>query len=164
MIEQLLQADRLLNVDQVSQARDAYARVVTLDPGNAIAVVGLARCALADGDDREAHALASRALTIDPDNDMARRMEARLAEILAARGEVLERAAPTGGSGSDLRSIVTDDRAGQPTTAGSLTTADTTPAVVTATSREPARPTHAPSASAPYTAARRSLLDRLRGR
>ena len=59
MIEQLLQADRLLIVDQVEQARGVYARVVELDPGNAIAVVGLARCALADGDDRAAHELAA---------------------------------------------------------------------------------------------------------
>ena len=93
MIEQILQADRLLNVDQVEQARDMYARVVALDPGNAIAVVGLARCALAGGDDRGAYELAARALRVDPENDMARRMEARLAEILAARGEPVERAA-----------------------------------------------------------------------
>ncbi len=91
MIEQILQADRLLNVDRVAQARDMYARVVALDPGNAIAVVGLARCALAEGDDRAAHALAAQALGIDPENDMARRMEARLAEILAVRGETVER-------------------------------------------------------------------------
>ena len=50
-------------------------------------MVGLARCALADGNDREAHALAARALAIDPEDDMARRLEARLAEVLAARGE-----------------------------------------------------------------------------
>lgn len=91
MIEQILQADRLLTVDRVAQARDMYARVVELDPRNAIAVVGLARCALAEGDDRGAHALAAKALLIDPENDMARRMEARLAEILATRGEVVER-------------------------------------------------------------------------
>lgn len=87
VIEQLLQADRLLVVDQVQRARDVYARVVELDPGNAIAVVGLARCALADGDDRGAYDLAARALRIDPENDMARRMEARLAEVLAERGQ-----------------------------------------------------------------------------
>jgi thioredoxin-like negative regulator of GroEL len=96
VIEQLLQADRLLNVDQVQQARDVYARVVELDPRNAIAVVGLARCALADGDDRGAYELAARALRIDPENDMARRMEARLAEVLAARGQpVAPLTAPT---------------------------------------------------------------------
>jgi thioredoxin-like negative regulator of GroEL len=91
VIEQILQADRLLTVDRVAQARDLYARVVELDPRNAIAVVGLARCALAEGDDRGAHGLAAKALRIDPENDMARRMEARLAEILAARGEPVER-------------------------------------------------------------------------
>ena len=124
MIEQLLQADRLLIVDQVEQARGVYARVVELDPGNAIAVVGLARCALADGDDRRAHALSVEALRIDPENDMARRMEARLAEILAARSEPVARPLHIAGTGS-------------------------------------AEPRPAP---APTTAARRSVLDRLRGR
>lgn len=143
MIEQILQADRLLNVDQVGQARDMYARVVELDPGNAIAVVGLARCALADGDDAKAYELAARALDIDPENDMARRMEARLAEILAARGEAVERAgAATTPAGADLRPLVTDPPA------ASLTTAD--------------RDTTAAATSTPGQ--HRSLLDRLRGR
>jgi thioredoxin-like negative regulator of GroEL len=93
VIEQLLQADRLLTVDQIGQARELYARVAELDPHNAIAVVGLARCALAEGDDHRAYELAAQALRIDPENDMARRMEARLAEVLAARGEPVERAA-----------------------------------------------------------------------
>jgi alkyl sulfatase BDS1-like metallo-beta-lactamase superfamily hydrolase len=68
-----------------------YERVVALDPGNAMAVVGLARCALADGDDRDAYDLAARALVLDPENDMARRMEARLAEVMAYRGETVSR-------------------------------------------------------------------------
>jgi tetratricopeptide (TPR) repeat protein len=89
MIELLLQADRLLNVDQVDQARATYQRVADQDPQNAIAVVGLARCALARGDDREAYVLAAQALAIDPENDMARRMEARMAEVLTYRGESL---------------------------------------------------------------------------
>jgi len=127
VIEQILHADRLLNVDQIEQARDMYARVAELDPDNAIAVVGLARCALADGDDRGAHGLASRALRIDPQNDMAQRMEARLAEILATRGEPVDR--PVLSSAADVleRSIPV-----------------------------PGAP--------PASAARRSLLDRLRGR
>ena len=134
MIEQLLQADRLLTVDQVEQARGVYARIVELDPSNAIAVVGLARCALAEGDDRAAHELAVRALRIDPENDMARRMEARLAEILATRGEPVGRPGVPPSDGAALRPIVTDGPA------GALSTADA--------SRQ----------------ARRSLLDRLRGR
>jgi thioredoxin-like negative regulator of GroEL len=89
VIEQLLQADRLLTVDQIEQARQMYARVAEADPRNAIAIVGLARCALAEGDDRRAQALAADALRVDPENDMARRMSVRLAEILAARGEPL---------------------------------------------------------------------------
>jgi len=91
VIEQLLQADRYLAVDQVDRAESLYQRVADADPMDAIAVVGLARCALARGDDRKAHSLAARALAIDPENDMARRMEARLAEILAVRGTPVER-------------------------------------------------------------------------
>jgi tetratricopeptide (TPR) repeat protein len=110
VIEQILEADRYLQVDQVERARDAYQRVVDLDPGNGIAVVGLARCALADGDERKAYTLASRALEIDPENDMARRMEARLAEILATRGEPVARP----GSAAtppprEMRPVVTGD-------------------------------------------------------
>jgi len=103
VIEQILQADRLLTVDQVEQARGMYARVVELDPGNAIAVVGLARCALADGDDQGAYELASKALRIDPQNDMARRMEARLAEILATRGETVDGPSPASAAVAPMR-------------------------------------------------------------
>jgi len=138
VIEQLLQADRLLVVDQVEQAREMYARVAELDPNNAIAVVGLARCALADGNDGEAYTLAAKALRIDPENDMARRMEARLAEILETRGEPVERAGP---STSGLR--------GQ----------SAPPAATPTPGPEPP----STSAAAPGPA-HRSLLDRLRGR
>jgi thioredoxin-like negative regulator of GroEL len=89
MIELLLQADRLLNVDQVDQAQATYQRVADQDPRNAIAVVGLARCALARGDDRAAYVLAARALELDPEDDMARRMEARMREVLTYRGETI---------------------------------------------------------------------------
>ncbi len=87
MIELLLQADRLLTVDLVDQADAIYRRVAEQDPRNAIAVVGMARCALARADDHEAYRLAARALEIDPRNEMARRMEARLREVLETRGE-----------------------------------------------------------------------------
>lgn len=143
VIEQILQADRLLNVDQVEQARDMYARVLELDPGNAIAMVGLARCALADGDDARAYELAAQALVIDPENDMARRMEARLAEILVTRGDVVVRVPATATSGGDDRRPIVS---GAP--AASLATAD----------RDPM--SQAVSAPSP----RRSLMDRLRGR
>lgn len=83
----LLQADRLLAVDMTDQADAIYRRVAEQDPRNAIAVVGMARCALARGEDQEAYRLAARALSIDPENDMARRMTARMAEVLAYRGE-----------------------------------------------------------------------------
>lgn len=110
MIEQLLQADRMLNVDQVDRAEAMYQGVSDLDPANAIAVVGLARCALARGDDRRAHELASKALLIDPENDMARRMEARLAEILTMRGERVSRPAASSHQHSrEMRPMITSE-------------------------------------------------------
>jgi hypothetical protein len=146
VIEQILQADRLLSVDQVKQARAMYARVVELDPGNAIAVVGLARCALADGDDQRAHDLAAEALGIDPENDMARRMEARLAEILATRGDDVVRPGAVSSTGGGSRPMVTA------AAAGTLATADAGTASV------PGGPGAAPRPP------QRSFLDRLRGR
>jgi thioredoxin-like negative regulator of GroEL len=144
VIEQILEADRYLQVDQVEKARDLYGRVVELDPGNAIAVVGLARCALADGDDHEAHVLASRALEIDPQNDMARRMEARLSEILATRGEPVERPAAAAAAGAqEMRGVVTE--------------VDTPSAASPAATTPPA-----PQAKEP--AVRKSIFDRLMGR
>ena len=136
MIEQLLQADRLLAVDQVDAAEAIYRRVAELDPMDAIAVVGLARCALARGDDRRAHELAARALEIDPANDMARRMEARLSEILGTRGDPVSRPAAAASSGGmPMRPV-------------------TTPQTTT-----PQGPTPPPTPTA-----RRGLWDRLRGR
>jgi hypothetical protein len=108
VIEQLLQADRLLAVDQVDAAEAIYRRRSELDPMDAIAVVGLARVALARGEDRQAHDLSARALGIDPANDMARRMEARLAEILQTRGELVARpSAATSVDGLPMRPVTT---------------------------------------------------------
>ena len=153
MIEQILRADRYLQVDQVEKARGVYQKVVDMDPGNAIAVVGLARCALADGEDHEAHELASRALEIDPENDMARRMEARLSEILATRGEPVERpraaAAP---SAQEMRPVVTEE----PPAAASPA-----PVSVPVTTASPT-PTLPSKAKEPVV--RKSLFDRLMGR
>lgn len=157
MIEQILQADRYLQVDQVEKARATYQKVVDADPGNAIAVVGLARCALAEGEDARAHELASRALGIDPENDMARRMEARLSEILTTRGEPVERppAAATPDPGQ-MRPMVTG--AAAPPTAPS-----TTAPGAGAAPGKPRPPSPAP-AKTKEPAVRKSLFDRLLGR
>jgi tetratricopeptide (TPR) repeat protein len=91
MIEQLLQAERSLSMGLLDQAEALYRRAADQDPRNAIAVVGLARIAVERGDDRGAYELAVKALRIDPQNAAAVRMETRLAEILAGRGEPVER-------------------------------------------------------------------------
>jgi tetratricopeptide (TPR) repeat protein len=177
VIEQILEADRYLQVDQVGKARDMYERVVELDPGNAIAVVGLARCALADGDDQEAHTLASRALEIDPENDMARRMEARLSEILATRGADVARppAAATPGP-REMRAVVTEETSSSlPATPAARAAADPPEPGTRPTDPTP-KPAHAEpvagrtSRTQPTPAlakepiVRKSLFDRLLGR
>lgn len=94
MIEALLQAERLLVHGQVDQAERIYSSAFAQDPNNAIAVVGLARVALERGDERLAYEHARRALEIDPQNDAAVRLEARLAEVFAGRAEQLPDPSP----------------------------------------------------------------------
>lgn len=98
MIEPLLHAERLLLHGQVDEAERIYAQTATADPHNAIAVVGLARVALERGDDRLAYSTACRALAIDSQNVAALRLEARLSEVLATRGEPVTRPAWIAGS------------------------------------------------------------------
>lgn len=151
MIEQILQAERLIQVDRVADARGIYERVVELDPRNAIAIVGLAQCALADGDEAGAHALAAQALETDPSNDMARRMEARLSEVLIVQGKGVERPAAAAARGArEMRPAITDAL------------------IVAAPPAEPpAPPAKSPDAAPAEPHApvrRRTFLDRLRGR
>jgi Tfp pilus assembly protein PilF len=91
MIESLLQAERLLVVGQVDAAEKIYSSTLAADPHNSIAAVGLARVALERGDDRLAYQHTCAALQIDRQNAAALRLEARLSEVLATRGEAVER-------------------------------------------------------------------------
>ena len=90
MIELLLEAERALTMGRLDRAEEIYQQVATADPRNSIAVVGLARVALDRTDDLGAYLLARRALTIDPENDAARRLAQRLEEVLATRGEPVD--------------------------------------------------------------------------
>ena len=79
MIERLLTADRALADGQVEVAERLFGQVAAADPRNAIAVVGLARCARQRGDLGGAEAYARRALEIDPDDVAARLLVEELA-------------------------------------------------------------------------------------
>jgi hypothetical protein len=89
VIELMLQAERALAVGLIDQAERLYWQAVEADRRNSIAVVGLARVALERGDNRLAYTFAQGALAIDPENDAARRLVARLTEVMAYRGEAL---------------------------------------------------------------------------
>ena len=103
MIELLLEAERALSFGRVDEAERLYRQVATADPANSIAVVGLARVALEHADDAGAYVLARQALTIDPENEAAKRLVTRLDEVMRTRGETVpevplapvEPAAPT---------------------------------------------------------------------
>ena len=86
MIELMLHAEQTLGLGLVDQAERMYSQAAEADPHNAIAVIGLARVQLERGDRPGAHQLTLRALAIDPENDTALRMEARLHEVLAGEG------------------------------------------------------------------------------
>ena len=87
MIEPLLEAERAMSFGLLDQAERLYRQVAEHDPGNSIAVVGLARVTLERGDERTAYVLARRALTIDPDNPAAQHLVMRLGEVFKGRGE-----------------------------------------------------------------------------
>lgn len=89
MIELLLEAERALSFGRADEAERLYRQVAAADPGNSIAVVGLARVALEHADDAGAYLLARKALTIDPENEAAQRLVTRLDEVMRTRGETV---------------------------------------------------------------------------
>ncbi len=81
MIELVLEAERALSVGLLDQAERLYRQAADADPRNSIAVVGLARVAVERGEEEEAIRHGERALAIDPENQAARRLVARLREV-----------------------------------------------------------------------------------
>jgi thioredoxin-like negative regulator of GroEL len=134
VIEHLLEAERALSFGRIDRAEEIYKQVAESDPRNSIAVVGLARVALERADELGAYLLARRALTIDPENDAARRLAQRLEEVLATRGEPVDDPLPAQAA-----------RAPQPAPVEPTSTVE-------------------PAPSPPTRSKRRSLVDRLRRR
>lgn len=87
MIELLLEAERALSFGLTDRAEAVYRQVVSADPRNSIAVVGLARVALEHSDDAGALVFARQALAIDGENVAAQRLVERLEEVLTTRGD-----------------------------------------------------------------------------
>jgi hypothetical protein len=92
MIELLLQAERSLGIGALDQAERLYWQAIDADSQNAIAIVGLAKVAHLRGDDRTAIAFARRALKVDAENAVARRL---VAELEAAHPEGVRAPVPT---------------------------------------------------------------------
>jgi hypothetical protein len=143
VIELLLEAERAISYGQLDRAEQLYQQVSAADPRNSIAVVGLARVALDRGDDLGAYLLARRALSIDPENEAARRLAVRLEEILATRGDPVTDPLPT-----EPMPVIEPPPASDATPSGPAAT-------------PPTRQTDAAFVPKP---AKRSMLDRLRGR
>ena len=78
MIELLLQAERARRGRVLDQAERLYWQAIDADSQNAIAIVGLAKVARLRGDDRTAIAFGRRALKVDSENAVARRLVAEL--------------------------------------------------------------------------------------
>jgi hypothetical protein len=136
MIEQLLEAERMLSFGLVDNAERLYRQVATHDPKSSIAVVGLARVALERGDERTAYVEARRALAIDPDNPAAQHMVMRLTEVMAGRGE----------TPPDVDDPAPEVAAGQGAAADTVTSADT---VASAPSQGASAPSQGASAGTP---------------
>jgi hypothetical protein len=154
VIEQLLEAERALSFGLIDKAEALYRRVAAADPHDAIAVVGLARVAIERGDDLGAYLLARRALSIDPENDAARRLATRLEEVLATRGEPVDDPMPPGSrslSGAPKSPVGPADPPGPQGPGASSTEASATEASAAEATPAPPPPT-----------SRRSLLDRFR--
>lgn len=162
----MLEAERDMAVGLVDRAEAIYRSLSESDPRNAFAVVGLARCALERGDDLGAYALAVRALQIDPEDAAALRLEARLSEVLAARGEPVPRPDAAGADAA-----VPPSSPGPAPAAGAGSTAITAPGAGPAPAL-PASPPAArpgdtdgpPATPAPRPGAGRGLLRRMLGR
>ena len=185
MIELLLQAERLLVHGMVDQAESIYLRAIEQDPQNAIAVVGLARVALERGDDRLAYEQACAALEIDRQNVAALRLEARLSEVFATRGEPFERPAWLDSGTPPLPAPAAPPAAPPPAETATPATTEARPSERFVFDRNPtmadhrrrdegtepadrsdrpATPAPSPAEAPPPPAQRSGLLRRLRGR
>ena len=145
MIELLLEAERALSFGLTDRAEALYRQVVSADPRNSIAVVGLARVALEHSDDAGALVFARQALAIDGENVAAQRLVERLEEVMTTRGDPIPEPTP----------------APRPAPTASAVPA---PSAAAPPAGEPEH-TQPPTPSAPAVPTRRrSLLDRIRGR
>ncbi len=170
MIEILLQAENSLQLGMLDQAERRYWQVLESDPANAIAIVGLGRVALERGDERTALAFGRKALGVDPENSVARRLVDRLEEVIRERGDVVPDAPPEPPTGPRPGGApLAAEPAAEPAAVPAAEPAVVPDPSTTAPSA-PAKPSAPPETSPPHPAgasvprARRGFLDRLLGR
>ncbi len=118
MIELLLQAERALGTGAFDVAERLYWQAIDADSQNAIAIVGLAKVARLKGDDRTAIAFGRRALKVDSENAVARRLVAELeaAHPEEVRPPVATEPVEAPGPASDAEPAVAEEASPGPTT------------------------------------------------
>ncbi len=155
MIEWLLEADRALAAGRLDDAQRKFEQVAANDARNAIAVVGLARVAMARGNVPTARTLIERALAIDPDNAAARRHAAALPAVRVVSVPAAGDPPPTAGPSPGPPAV---PPAGDPVSSDAMTARPGTDPIGTPPGRDmPPDPDPAPSAGG-------RLLRRLLGR
>ena len=95
MNDVLLAAERALAFGMADEADRLFRQAVEADPTSSMAVLGLARAALERADQTGALEFARQALALEPANEAASRLVARLEEILRYR-DATRPAAPIG--------------------------------------------------------------------
>ena len=145
MIELMLEAERALSVGLVDQAEHLFWQAVEADGRNVIAIVGLAKVALARGDDRTAFQFARKALELDPEDGAASRLVERLEDLERLRtGAAPALKVPTDGpAGVAIESAAADEAAAAPVPAPADSADDSQPP--SGTPQDPA-PTASPAA------------------
>ena len=93
------EAEIALTSGRLDRAESLFRERLETEPHDVLAIAGLAQVAIERGNDRRACEIARWALKLDPGDDLAGRLVARLEEVMRYRGEEPSPAAPTAPNG-----------------------------------------------------------------